>query len=90
MAVVEEAKLHILPWTGRVDNNVEGRNKSSKFPKEPQVGHRLLGSLEMGNLAVMPNSDFRLGIDSGITEFIAGIGIKKTKRYWNRNWNQRI
>ena len=26
-----------------------------------------------------------IGMNSGITQFFGGIGIKKTKRYWNRN-----
>ena len=51
-------------------------------------------------LAVMHDSDSGIGIDSGITEIFDGIGIKKTRKYWNslksgqwtscwnRNWNR--
>ncbi len=35
--------------------------------------------------AVMPNSDSGIAIDSRITLFLAGIGIKKIKLCWNRN-----
>ncbi len=50
-----------------------------------------VSALNLMYTPVMHNSDSGIGIDSGISQFFAGIGIgtgiKKTKRYWNRNRN---